>query len=821
MAYRDWASRIEGTSASRFDRSEGGSAGVMFDLVRLEATKVAAPAFADSGIVYEDPDLPANTTTNGSVTVGGSVEGDLSFVGDRDWYKITLTEGQSIQIALDGTGTTPVGDTFLRIYDAAGNLLGSNDDGGTSGFNSLLNFIAQSGGTYYIEAASWDDQSTGHYTLAVSEREPLTEFTYDEIANQLTTGFWGGTPRAFNVGADGSLTVNLTALTLDGQFLARAALQSWTDVTGIQFVETAGAAEMTFDDSDNGAYASSSVSGGTIFSSNINIGLDWLANYGTTLNTYSFQTYIHEIGHALGLGHAGNYNGAASYSTDALYLNDAWSTTIMSYFSQNENSFFSQQGFTYAFITTPMNGDIVAMQDLYGASTTTRLGNTRYGFGNNTGNDVFDATLNPGTAYAIVDSGGRDMLDYSGFTADQLIDLNAEAFMNIGGRTGNVMIGRGTVIENVWGGSGNDTIRGNSVANLVRGFAGIDTVTGNGGNDTLFGYNGNDIMSGGSGNDFLAGGNDSDRLSGGTGDDEFRGGSDGDTLFGDSGADILHGDGGNDVLRGGVGLDALFGGEHHDEMHGEADDDRVAGGNGNDRLYGDDGNDTVEGGAGADYLYGGANDDMLGGDSENDRLYGGDGADTLLGEEGDDYLTGQDGNDFLHGGVGNDRMYGGSGADTLNGRDGADLLNGGTGADTLIGGAGEDVFVFDSALDAGNVDLIDDFGGVDSIRLDRNIFSGILSDGALAADAFRVGGSAADAEDRIIYRQSTGEIFYDADGTGAGAAVLFARVDAGTVLSAASFEAFSTAGAEPLKSSGYQESSAMESLAGSEHFVIA
>lgn len=479
------------------------------------------------------PDIPGNTSTTASISVGGSVSDSLEIVGDRDWYQITLTAGQKVVISLGGSGASPVPDTYLYVRNSAGGPITSDDDSGP-GLDSRIVFTAPTSGTYYIDVGAWNDQFSGTYTLSVESYTPPPLYTFDQIGSQLTHGYWDGDWHRFNVTQGDSLTVNITALTPAGQTLARAALALWSDIIGVNFVEVSVGGQMTFDDNESGAFSSSAWSNHVISSSHVNVSTQWLANYGTTLYSYSFQTYLHEIGHALGLGHAGNYNGAATYPDDALFANDSWASSIMSYFSQTESTHFLDLGFTENFVLTPMLGDILAMQTLYGLSTATRTGDTTYGFNSNAGRDVFNAALYPDAAYTIFDSGGTDTLDFSGFADNQVINLNSETFSNVGGNVGNVMIARGVMIENAIGGSGHDTITGNSAANQLYG---------GDGNDTLDGQSGSDMLYGGLGDDTLFGGFNADVLYGETGND---------TLVGNNGHDILYGGGGHDVLQGGA-----------------------------------------------------------------------------------------------------------------------------------------------------------------------------------------------------------------------------------------------------------------------------
>jgi hypothetical protein len=200
-----------------------------------------------------------------------------------------------------------------------------------------------------------------------------------------------------------------------------------------------------------------------------------------------FETYLHEIGHGLGLSHPGNYNLNATYAGNAEYDTDNRQYTVMSYFGgYAPGSGWQQDGSlaSWLYSSTPMIDDIAAIQAVYGADMTTRTGDTTYGFNSNAGREVFDFSVNPTSIFAIWDAGGNDTLDVSGFSASQRIDLHAGAYSSIGGMTNNVAIAYGATIENAIGGSGADTIIGNDGANTIRGGGGNDTIDGAGGFDT-------------------------------------------------------------------------------------------------------------------------------------------------------------------------------------------------------------------------------------------------------------------------------------------------------------------------------------------------
>ena len=602
---------------------------------------------------------------------------------------------------------------------------------------------------------------------AFGDAMPGPAGTIATLADYLVNGYWNDTGRTahwFNMtnsgtGANnGTLHYNLSGWSQDANGLTagraamvRNALDVYEDILGINFVETTstgGHVDIFFKDNvANRAFANyvyHSGNGGAVDFARINIAAAWDSG-NTNIGSWAFTTALHEIGHVLGLGHQGDYNagvGTPSYTNSAQFANDTLQQTIMSYWAQSN--------YTPPGLTTPSNVNPIglmavdwrAMEILYGGqgygvANGATTGNTTWGFNDtwgsssnppveNTFNNAFNsmASLLDTNSISIVDGGGIDTLDLSGFSNNTRIDVSEAltsstigSISNVGGRVGNLSIAPGTIIENVIGGAGNELIYGNNAAN---------NLDGNGGNDSIYGYGGNDTLIGDSGNDRLYGGSNNDSLDGGTGNDYLSGSS------------------GNDRLQGGAGLDSMYGGSGNDtflyENGRDADTGEIASGSsGTDRIlvsgsgvfnlrnlnsssieeieFAADGTNVsnfvyigsneigsgllstlrIDGNANAGsnntlrmYVQNGVNNINASGFVFQDWNTASSDSISIAGDSNANSLTGTSENDLITGSSGNDTLNGGAGDDTLDGGNDNDILDGGEGADDTDGGAGND-----------------------------------------------------------------------------------------------------------------------------------
>ncbi|MBB3017782.1 Ca2+-binding RTX toxin-like protein [Microvirga lupini] len=134
-----------------------------------------------------------------------------------------------------------------------------------------------------------------------------------------------------------------------------------------------------------------------------------------------------------------------------------------------------------------------------------------------------------------------------------------------------------------------------------------------------------------------------------------------------------------------------------------------------------------------------------------------------------------------------DKLTGSSGNDRIEGKGGNDMIWGKSGNDILVGSSGRDAFTFDTKLGTNNVDVILNFSTKDdTIRLNDTVFKKLKS-GRLPPESFSIGSKASDAQDRIVYNNKTGNLFYDPDGSGPTRAIQFAKIDKNLKLTAADF----------------------------------
>lgn len=216
---------------------------------------------------------------------------------------------------------------------------------------------------------------------------------------------------------------------------------------------------------------------------------------------YDFISFIHELGHAVGLKHPHDTGGGsfpefpgvtAPFGDYGDFDFNQGIFTMMSYNDGNPAGPLGEQDPNvtpgYGWEGTPMAFDIAALQYLYGANMSYHTGNDVY---------VLPSANGSGTFFSCIwDAGGTDTIMAGGGTKC-VINLNAATLKlepggggflsSHNGILGGFTIAHGAVIENATGGAGRDWLIGNGVDNVLVGRNGADALNGGLGADTLKG----------------------------------------------------------------------------------------------------------------------------------------------------------------------------------------------------------------------------------------------------------------------------------------------------------------------------------------------
>jgi serralysin len=519
--------------------------------------------------------------------------------------------------------------------------------GGSAGAGASLADVGDRGdaygaGTSATAVAASGNQNTN--ALIAGNRWTSTTVTYshtDDFANDYEdeSGYENSASHA----------ASFQALNATQQTALDQAAAFFSAVSGLDVTELTGAndrdATMRVAMSSNpptayGYYPASSVEGGDMWYNKVNYN-------SPVIGSFAYTTFLHEMGHALGLKHGHQTGGVSNVALTS--DRDSLEFSLMTY-----RSYIGHDLNVYAYNTTEAFGapqslmmmDIQTLQYMYGADFATNSTDTVYTFSPTTGemsiNGVGQGAPGANRIFRTVwDGNGSDTYNLSNYTTNLSIDLTPGSWsdFHVGGNNQRAILRNGqggittyarahvfnafqynsdarSLIENATGGSGADTIKGNTAANRLLGGEGLDSLDGGDGNDTLDGGDGPDTMSGGPGNDLYI----VDYL-----DEVII-----ESVAGLAGGmDTVHSEGSHTLTTNVEDL-VQIAFYANTQLYGNALNNSITGNLSNNWLVGYGGNDTLDAGAGNDYVYGGDGDDLITPGLGNDNVNGDNGTDTII-----------------------------------------------------------------------------------------------------------------------------------------------------------------------------------------------
>ena len=762
-----------------------------------------------------------DAATAGSISVGGTIYSSIDDFNDQDFFSVQLVAGKTYAISqllhVGGnatSGTTspllsgvPLVDSFVRLYGADGTTLLAEADGGStttpSGLDAKLFYTATTTGTYYINAASFDQDATngtggdhvGDYKLDVREvsaaNAPLPRFyTQSGSLNPLLDSLdWGsqfartsrnpdgdngtrtdngvpngGTPLTestygitgknvitfyFARQGDVFLSENPTNPGLETTLQARDMLQWEKDAFYAAFAEYEKVADVKYVEVDSREDAISGIRI-VLYPGTPGVGASLLGRMSPPGEQNAGQMEINA--------------GDARWTEEGVSQGGFYFPTLLHELGHGHGMKHPHDNGGGGPL---MRGAGPSEDPVEGA-----IGGAFGDFGLSQGiytmmsyNDGWSETGGPGGRPA--GQGGPRTGGITGREVDGFGHVGTMAALDIAvlqdkygvneewARGDDTYVigdvnGPGVFYSTIWDGGGNDTISYTGLRNATIDLRAATLKYEEGGGGRV------SFALGAWSGFTIANGVTIENATGGSGDDAITGNVAANMLKGMVGQDTLTGLDGADTLLGGAGNDMLLGGAGNDTLYGGAGSDTLNGGEGVDTAQYQDATSNIR------VLLNTTAQQTIGTSSGADRLIS---IENVIGSNFNDVIAGNGGANVLTGVAGNDLLTGGAGDDNLSGGAGVDRLIGGLGADKLHGGAGVDTFEFSRAEGA---DMIVDLAEEDVIAFKAASFG--LSAGALSASQLQMGVAATGAAGVFVFNAATRTLSWDPDGEGAAAA---------------------------------------------------
>ncbi|HYD88423.1 MAG TPA: M10 family metallopeptidase C-terminal domain-containing protein [Vitreimonas sp.] len=692
---------------------------------------------------------PGDTSTTATLEVNGApVVATIDTLGDFDFFRVELTEGQHYEIGqylkVGGPSGVPLSDAYLELYDAQGNLLTAADGGGPntpSGLDALLTFQASYTGTYYVNARAFDQDATngangdavGDYELFVRtvEPDPTAYVPRYSIDSPLHSIDWGSQIDRTSRNPDGDNGPRDNGAPNTGVVYNATYGIEGKNVVTYYFAKTGD----VFIDEDPATLGTTNTMVAEGFQQwekdAFRLALDQFEQVADVIYLevqdradadLKFVTYEGTPGAGASLlgrmsppnedneGQAEFNAGDARWTQEGLQQGGYYFPTLLHEFAHGhgmahphddggESSIMRGAGGGTAGIGGAL-GDFNLSQQVFTIMSyndgwqTSPYGQTRSGGLTGTEVDHYGwmGTLAALDIAVIQDKYGVNEEWATGDDVYTLKDVN----------------GAGTFYSTIWDAGGADEIKyvGDKDATIDLRPATLQYEEGGGGRMSYaYGVHGGFTIANGVTIEKASGGNGADTLIGNAAANTLSGGEGADQLTGGAGADVLNGGAGADTARydtSSAGVKANLNKSSDNEGDAKGDSyvgiENLAGSAFADTLVGDANANTLSGLDGGDALHGGAGLDALSGGAGDDRLTGGEGADTIDGGEGFDTARYDDSksgvtidlsSQLASGGVANgDQLIN---IEALAGSAYKDLLSGDGGANHLFGLAGADL----------------------------------------------------------------------------------------------------------------------------------